>query len=612
MPTSLTQQATHSTLPEWLWVVGALAVAAGVTGWLVLSGEPRGRWSPLDLLARAGSSLRRVTGLPAWAAAGIVAHSWALLVAGVGFYWDVAWHIDLGRDSQLFTPPHTLILVGLFGIAGAGLVSIALATHEQADGLWRIGRLRIPRGAAALLALGTGAAIGFPLDDLWHRTYGIDVTMWSPTHLMMIGAAALSPLGAWLLLGEAGPSTARPQVRKVIAIRLAVLTLLALGALQLEFDDGVPQWQALYDPVLIAIGATLPLVAARVTIGRGAAVTSALLYMGARTLIALIVGPGLGHVMPHFPLYVGIALCVEVAFAIAGRRRLLIPALLAGALAGTVGLASEWGFSQLFSREPWQPELLAGIWVAVLAALAAAALGAGFGAVIVGRVHAMARPLLAAAGAVVVAAVLIPLPRNGLPVTATVRTHAAGPKQIAVDRYGEASLFQMARVEVDVAQVDAAELRGADWFWVISWQGGGRRANPLAEVAPGRWVAAAPSPTGAAWKTMVFLAKGDVIASIPVAMPADPASGLDAIPLQQTRTQQFEPAAVYLTRESHAGARWPAILAYSALAAMVSVWLALLVGGVLSLSRASGVSRRSRMTLQGRDRAIDARALAHL
>jgi hypothetical protein len=29
----------------------------------------------------------------------------------IGFYPDVAWHIDFGRDKQLFTPPHTMIAV---------------------------------------------------------------------------------------------------------------------------------------------------------------------------------------------------------------------------------------------------------------------------------------------------------------------------------------------------------------------------------------------------------------------------------------------------------------------------------------------------------------------
>ena len=34
------------------------------------------------------------------------------------------------------------------------------------------------------------ALVGFPLDDGWHRLFGQDVTLWGPTHLMLIGGAS--------------------------------------------------------------------------------------------------------------------------------------------------------------------------------------------------------------------------------------------------------------------------------------------------------------------------------------------------------------------------------------------------------------------------------------
>ena len=39
---------------------------------------------------------------------------------------------------------------------------------------------------------GLYALIGFPLDDIWHRIFGQDVTLWGPTHLMLIGGAGFS------------------------------------------------------------------------------------------------------------------------------------------------------------------------------------------------------------------------------------------------------------------------------------------------------------------------------------------------------------------------------------------------------------------------------------
>lgn len=61
----------------------------------------------------------------------------------------------------------------------------------------------IPYAAILIAALGIGALPGFPLDEFWHQPYGIDVTMWGPTHLVMISGASFTPLGLWLLVAEA-------------------------------------------------------------------------------------------------------------------------------------------------------------------------------------------------------------------------------------------------------------------------------------------------------------------------------------------------------------------------------------------------------------------------
>ena len=40
-----------------------------------------------------------------------------------------------------------------------------------------------------LFACASFSLLGFPLDDGWHRIFGQDVTLWGPTHLMLIGGA---------------------------------------------------------------------------------------------------------------------------------------------------------------------------------------------------------------------------------------------------------------------------------------------------------------------------------------------------------------------------------------------------------------------------------------
>ena len=54
-----------------------------------------------------------------------------------------------------------------------------------------------------MAACGAFALTGFPLDDIWHRLFGQDVTAWGPTHIQLIFGASLTTLGGWALLVEA-------------------------------------------------------------------------------------------------------------------------------------------------------------------------------------------------------------------------------------------------------------------------------------------------------------------------------------------------------------------------------------------------------------------------
>jgi hypothetical protein len=575
------QSVAHTSSSEWLLVAVPLLLLGLALAALVAFGDAGQNRFPLSLAARASSSLQRLTGLPGWSAGGYALEMWAIVVAGLGFYWDVAWHIDLGRDNSLFTPAHVLILLGIGGIAASGLVSIVLASTDRSPTAWRLGWLRIPRAAAALVVIGAGATAGFPLDDLWHANYGVDVTMWGPTHLLMIGGASLSPIAAWLLLAEAGRGTGRDWIRKGLMPGAVVVILIGLSAFQLEFDDGVPQWQALFQPLLIAIGATLPMVAARIVFGSGGAVRAAIGFLVVRGGFALIVGPGLGHVVPRFPLYVGIALCVEAGFYLARGRSPMVAALAAGGLAGTLGVATEWAFSHVWGRMPWQPEMLPGIWVAVVGALAAAVVGAALAGAVGRRGGLVPAGAVAVAGLALVTVLAIPIPRHGSNASAVVRTTPAGPPVAAVDRFGLPSSLRPVNVDLDVSP--AAAVRNADVFWVQSWQGGGKHVVNLVETSPGHWRTSAPIVTGGAWKTIVYVSKADVVAAIPVSMPADLEYGQAPIALSPQRTEQFAPASKLLMRESHGGAAWPALLAYSALLLVVAGWLAVLVGAAASI-----------------------------
>ncbi|MDQ3768327.1 MAG: hypothetical protein M3370_02450 [Actinomycetota bacterium] len=116
-----------------------------------------------------------------------------------------------GRDEgPLANPAHYLILFGLFGIFTAGTLAIALPRGERpGPAALRITRdWHAPVGGLLIVACSGFALAGFPLDDVWHRLFGQDVTLWGPTHLMLIGGAGLTLIGMALLMAEG--ARARP------------------------------------------------------------------------------------------------------------------------------------------------------------------------------------------------------------------------------------------------------------------------------------------------------------------------------------------------------------------------------------------------------------------
>ena len=580
------QPAGHVRPLEWLLFIIPMAALFGILAYFVGTGENGTGPVLATPVRRLNSALRRATGLPGWASGGIIFGEWSLLMAALGFYWDVAWHIDFGRDKVLFTPPHMMILIGLVGVLGTAILSIALASFDGARVGFKMGRLRVPYGALPLLGLGLFASIGFPLDDLWHRTYGIDVTMWSPTHLMMIGGACFSPLALRLLLVEAGPEALQTRFGRIVRRGLTGAILVALSAFQLEFDLGVPQWQMLYQPVLIMGSAAIVFVVARESLGRGGALAVWVNYLVLRLFWYVMVGPVLGHVSPHFPLYLGVALIVEAVWMYGGRLQPLARSLAAGALIGTVGLATEWAWSLAWAKHPWQATMFPGIWAAGLIAVAGAVLGLAIGSILSFRRPPMGALPIVLAGLAVVGAVVVPFPRNSSDVTAAVTVAPASAPQQAVDRNGLPAVVQEYNMSLQLQPADAA--RSVDYFSILSWQGGKARITRLVEDGPGRYHAATPVPTGGTWKTAVFLQSQDILDALPISMPADSDFGLKAIHVQDQAHARFVAASQVLMAESHAGSNIPKLLAITGFFGELTVTAAFFLLAFIGLSRGFG------------------------
>ena len=263
---------------------------------------------------------------PSWVALPVLVFTTSIICALFGFIWDVSWHIGNGRDpGPLANPAHYFIIIGLFGIFVAGMLAVVLPFDKPGPASLRITRnWHAPVGGVLMAGCGMYAMIGFPLDDIWHRIFGQDVTLWGPTHLMMIGGANFS-LFAVLMLEYEGerylqanaPADGalerkdRPFVRFVRYLSCGGL-LIGMSVYQIEFDFGVPQFRLVFQPMLIAAAAAMGTIVARITLGRGAAIIAALFAIALRGGVALIVGPVLGAAINWFPLYLGPALVVEL------------------------------------------------------------------------------------------------------------------------------------------------------------------------------------------------------------------------------------------------------------------------------------------------------------
>ena len=594
---------------ETMQVIGVTAAAALLTTALLFYGMGH-RTGRSRLLGRAAGFCERITGEPGWAVLPAALATVSLGIAGLGLYWDVSLHIAQGRDAgPLANPSHYLILAGLFGIFSAGWAAIVLPEGRPGPAAVRITNdWYAPVGGIMLAAAASFALIGFPLDDMWHRLFGQDVTLWGPTHLMLIGGGVLTIPAIVALLAEgriarradrvarraAGATVPRPArtltlrrraLQLVIALSAGGGLLAGASAFQLEFDYGIPQYHLLFHPLTLAVAAGFALVASRIMVGPGGAVLAVGCFFVFRGALALIVGPVLGEALGGVPLYVGSAIAVELAaMAVvrpgAGPYRL---ALVAGPLVGIVGALSEHVWSQVAFPIAWPahmlPETLA---ISVVGATGAAVAGAFLGGALRpgSGVADIRRPWLPPAlGVLAMAAAVGVL----LPVGEPPRTTARIDLEPVASSTG-----RTAHVTVRLSRPDVAD--DARWVQGLAWQGGEHRlvTAPMRKLAPGVLRTTEPLPLHGSWKALVRIGKGDARMALPVYLPDDPAIPVAGVPAQDGVTRAFGDELRLLQRERKgdiAGWLWPA--ASAVIGAFVSAFIALAIWALLRIARAS-------------------------
>ncbi|HEX2086549.1 MAG TPA: hypothetical protein VHF89_12775 [Solirubrobacteraceae bacterium] len=570
-------------------VVGATAGATIATVLLLAlgMGHRSGRVRVLGTLA---AFSERVSGIPGWAALPVGLATGSLLTAVFGMYWDISLHIDDGRDAgPLANPAHYFILLGLFGIFAAGFLAVVLPKERPGPTAIRIADgWHAPLGGVLVMACGAFSLIGFPLDDVWHRLFGQDVTLWGPTHLMLIGGASMTLIGLSVLLieGERANAAAghagREKAWAVLAKKAALPggLLIGLSTFQAEFDFSVPQFRFVFQPMLIMLAAGVGLVATRMYLGRGSALLAVAFFLVVRGLLSVVIGPGLGQTTPALPLYVVEALVVE-AVALRYATRPLQFGLLSGLGIGTIGLGAEWAWTHVVMHQPWPAELfpegaLLGLAMALVGALLGAWVGARLAADTIDRPPALRT--LAVVAAVALAGMVVYGLRDdptGAPVRAQVEvTETKG----GAEREGH--------LLVTLDPPDAAE--DAEWLTITAWQGGGSMVEPLEEAGEGRYRTSEPVPLHGSWKSLIRLHTGSELQIAPVYLPADQEIPAKEVPAPARFEREFAAEPEILLREQTGGGGFTWALAYGVVAAIALGLLALIAWALHRLAAYAG------------------------
>jgi hypothetical protein len=281
------------------------------------------------------------------------------------------------------------------------------------------------------------------------------------------------------------------------------------------------------------------------------------------------------------PLYLVSAIVVElVALRVSTDRRPLAFGIASGVGIGTIGLASEWGWSQFAMPLAWPAELFPeGVLLGFAAAVAGGLLGAWIGA----RLSIEPRPregglrTAALCGALLVAVIVgysLNKPADEGVTAAVALTEVRGGPERTVD------------ATVTLNPRDAAD--DAEWLNVTAWQGDGLVISKLERVGPGRYRTEEPIPVYGNWKSLIRLHNGDSLTAVPVFLPEDEAIPAKEVPASARFERPFVADHEILQREQKGGSAVLTALAYGTVVAIALSLLALLAWGLHRLAAEPG------------------------
>jgi len=301
-------------------------------------------------------------------------YAYAVVVAAVcvmvGVYWDISWHMTIGRDT-FWTPAHLLIQTGgLVAGFSSGLVvlksTIAPSQRDIATGV-RVWGFRGPLGAWVCIWGCFAMVSSAPFDNWWHDAYGLDVKIVSPPHVVL-ALGIYSIVNGALLLTLAKQNRSEGAKRERFAWLYVVsggLLVMTFGIFLTEYSVRFLQHGAEFYRVTAIFFPFALIAVARGAKVKWAATRAAAVYMGVMLALMWIIQrfpatPKLG------PIYQPVTHMVAMAWPlwlvvpaygidrvrqrIAGKVPMLIEAVALGVVFAALLVAVQWPWSWFMVR----------------------------------------------------------------------------------------------------------------------------------------------------------------------------------------------------------------------------------------------------------------------
>jgi hypothetical protein len=290
----------------------------------------------------------------------------------VGVYWDISWHMSIGRDS-FWTPAHLLIQAGGL-IAGltSGFVAIKSTfwpTQRDIGTGVRLWGFRAPLGAWLCIWGCFAMVASAPFDDWWHNAYGLDVKIVSPPHTVLaLGIYAI--MNGALILSLASQNRAADDSRRkftVLYLMVGGLIVMNFGIFLSEFSARFLQHGSVFYHMSAIFYPFALIAVARAAKHRWPATIAAAVYMGIMLSLMWIVQlfpatPMLGPIFQPITHMVGMAWPLWLVIPAVGidlvRQRIggklpsIVEAVILGVVFCALFVAIQWPWSSFMVESP--------------------------------------------------------------------------------------------------------------------------------------------------------------------------------------------------------------------------------------------------------------------